>query len=536
MSDGIAAVMSRISQIRSAIGGGGGGVLGVANPGARFSDALSKAGADTNGPGATKTRPGANQADPLERAAMASKVTGSRTARPLGAKPAGWPQGVAPEAEAYAKEFEAAAATTGVPIEVLLAVAWAESGFNPDAVSSAGAQGMMQLMPATGEGMGVTDPFDAGQNILGGAHYLKVQYERFGSWDLAFAAYNAGPGTVMQYGGIPPYPETRSYVDILNGYLDAMTPTPAAPAASATSATSKQEASATTAVAGGPERTDRAALVATNRGAAALAHQRVGFGNPAGRVAAEASSLALSGAGLERVALSASLSGQGSREVLEGLDITETMALAGLDRRRMELLPTRSASGTVPMGTGLAGTVPTSTVPISMVPISMVPIGTAVEGVGFNQWVTTGVATPTETTSGSPTPTLTSTMAALPESLVALIQRSQPGAPGTQRLTVRLDPPELGRLDVIFEVRGDQVAVVVRPESAGAGQLMSNQRDRIAQALAQQGLHLSGFDVSDGGQQRSPDRRFAPISATNPTNDAEPINLMQLTVDRALRL
>ncbi|MFN0027153.1 MAG: transglycosylase SLT domain-containing protein, partial [Acidimicrobiales bacterium] len=187
MSEGIAAVISRISQIRSAIGGGSGGVLGVANTGdRRFSDALSQAtDKPKTGAGTTGSASGAAAPDPLERAAISARA--ARSARPLGAKPAGWPDGVPAEAEAYADEFEAAAAATGVPIEVLLAVAWAESGFNPDAVSSAGAQGMMQLMPATGEGMGVTDPFDAGQNILGGAHYLKVQYERFGSWDLAFA-------------------------------------------------------------------------------------------------------------------------------------------------------------------------------------------------------------------------------------------------------------------------------------------------------------------------------------------------------------
>ncbi|MFN0027830.1 MAG: flagellar hook-length control protein FliK, partial [Acidimicrobiales bacterium] len=134
------------------------------------------------------------------------------------------------------------------------------------------------------------------------------------------------------------------------------------------------------------------------------------------------------------------------------------------------------------------------------------------------------------------TASLTSTVAALPASLVALIQRSQHNGNGPQRLTIRLDPPELGRLDVLFEVRGDQVAVVVRPESAGAGTLMSNQRGRIAEALAQQGLQLSGFDVATGGGDRNPDRRPGPLSRVYPGNEVDPIDQLQLTVDRALRL
>lgn len=115
--------------------------------------------------------------------------------------------------EAFKDEIAAAASATGVDVSLLRAVIHAESAFNPMAVSNKGAQGLMQLMPGTAGDLGVTDAFDATQNIGGGARYLAQLLKDFnGNTQLATAAYNAGEGAVQKYGGVPPYDETQVYV------------------------------------------------------------------------------------------------------------------------------------------------------------------------------------------------------------------------------------------------------------------------------------------------------------------------------------
>ncbi|MGR3723288.1 lytic transglycosylase domain-containing protein [Abyssibius alkaniclasticus] len=108
----------------------------------------------------------------------------------------------------------AVAQDNGIPGAMFLRLINQESRWQLDALSTAGAMGLTQLMPSTAEWLGV-DPADPVQNIEGGARYLAMQYARFGTWELALAAYNAGPGAVERYGGIPPYPETQNYVSVI---------------------------------------------------------------------------------------------------------------------------------------------------------------------------------------------------------------------------------------------------------------------------------------------------------------------------------
>ncbi len=118
----------------------------------------------------------------------------------------------------YQELFRQAGERYGVDPALLAAVASVESGFNPLAQSPAGAQGLMQFMPATAREMGV-DSFDPASAIDGAARYLRRELERFGSVELASAAYNAGANAVKRYGGVPPFSETQNYVrKILSAY------------------------------------------------------------------------------------------------------------------------------------------------------------------------------------------------------------------------------------------------------------------------------------------------------------------------------
>ncbi len=116
----------------------------------------------------------------------------------------------------YLAVAKAAARKHSIPEDLFLRLVQQESGWNPSAESHAGARGLAQLMPGTARKLGVNinDPH---QNLDGGARYLRMMYNRFGSWRLALAAYNAGPGAVEKHSGIPPFNETRNYVRIILG-------------------------------------------------------------------------------------------------------------------------------------------------------------------------------------------------------------------------------------------------------------------------------------------------------------------------------
>jgi soluble lytic murein transglycosylase-like protein len=153
----------------------------------------------------------------------ASTISGPSVFTPEGAKPIQpeRTQDASKSARHLAAEplIETAGAEVKLSPRLLEAVAYVESRFNPHAVSPKGAIGVMQLMPATAAELGV-DPANPQANIRGGADYLRRMVTMFGNnLELALAAYNAGPSAVLRHGGVPPYAETRAYIDAVMDYL-----------------------------------------------------------------------------------------------------------------------------------------------------------------------------------------------------------------------------------------------------------------------------------------------------------------------------
>ncbi|RFP89386.1 lytic transglycosylase domain-containing protein [Rhodobacteraceae bacterium 63075] len=134
--------------------------------------------------------------------------------------PSKWDDEVKPFRGAYRGPYlqmaKSAAMRHGIPTDLFLRLVQQESGWRVNAKSHKGALGLAQLMPGTARKLRV-NPHDPYENLEGGARYLKMQYETFRSWRLALAAYNAGPGAVKKYGGVPPFKETRNYVKVIWG-------------------------------------------------------------------------------------------------------------------------------------------------------------------------------------------------------------------------------------------------------------------------------------------------------------------------------
>jgi soluble lytic murein transglycosylase-like protein len=201
----VEAVLSRISQIEAMMNGGA-------------AQAAAPVATATTSSDLTAAQNGASFAGALASAtgtgtANASASTLATPAAGASALPAGTP---------FAAQITASAKRNGIDPALLAGRIKQESGFNPHAGSAAGAQGLTQLMPGTARGLGVSNPFDPAQSIEGGARYLKQQLDHFGG-DVAraLAAYNAGPGAVQRYGGVPPYAETQNYVRRVQAYAAA---------------------------------------------------------------------------------------------------------------------------------------------------------------------------------------------------------------------------------------------------------------------------------------------------------------------------
>jgi soluble lytic murein transglycosylase-like protein len=160
-------------------------------------------------------------ATPAPAAAPGATAPGSSFAGALAAaqpSPSAAPVSGTGASSAFDAQINAAAASNGIDPALLKGLVSQESGFNPNARSGAGAVGLTQLMPGTASSLGVTNPLDPAQSLQGGAKYLREQLDRFGGDEkLALAAYNAGPGAVQKYGGVPPYAETQNYVTSVMG-------------------------------------------------------------------------------------------------------------------------------------------------------------------------------------------------------------------------------------------------------------------------------------------------------------------------------
>jgi soluble lytic murein transglycosylase-like protein len=206
----IESVMSRVEQIQAMLAGA---TTTPASSGsaASFSSALADASTAAAPADATATADPTAAASTL--ASLSSPVGGTAAYGTTTATTGATAGGDLPASVPYAAQITAAARANGIDPALLAGLIKQESGFNPNAGSAAGARGLTQLMPSTAAGLGVSNVLDPAQSIQAGAKYLKEQLDTFGG-DVtkALAAYNAGPGAVKRFGGVPPYAETQNYV------------------------------------------------------------------------------------------------------------------------------------------------------------------------------------------------------------------------------------------------------------------------------------------------------------------------------------
>jgi soluble lytic murein transglycosylase-like protein len=216
--DALAAIQ-RVSQLKELIAQAGAG-----RSTSSFAAALNAASAE---PSASAAAPAMASTASYPSSLSAPAVSNTAYTLPgattslAASSPTGTGSATASGTSAYGPQIDQAAARYGLDPAVLHGLIQQESGFDPSSRSSAGALGLTQLMPSTAASLGVSNPLDPTESIEGGARYLSQLMSQFGGNTTdALAAYNAGPGAVRQYGGVPPYSETQSYVSKVLGYAN----------------------------------------------------------------------------------------------------------------------------------------------------------------------------------------------------------------------------------------------------------------------------------------------------------------------------
>lgn len=424
--------------------------------------------------------------------------------------------------------FEKAADRYGIDAELLMAVAWTESGFQPDAESEAGAIGLMQLMPGTADWLGV-DPHDITENIDGGAKFLRHLIDRFGRLDLALAAYNAGPGSVERAGGIPDIAETQRYVPLVLSRLRALLEASDAQLPDAPDALEWAHGLVSPPVLNAPQQT----VVEVAEPAPIRPTRTI---DQAVERSSRSSDLIDSGlTAAQRGALAAgppvaAPTESGHRTSTEVPNNSEASTDSGMElstptvARRLadDPEPAREPVGNTQLASieDFASTQAASTNP-----------GEPEETPDDNQHVRTAATSDVAPThdstyvetaeaeldavtqtgpinSAGPARTQTSTVrsttplapARIPDLVATMAQRG-----GNQTLTFEFDPPDLGDVRVQVVVRGQTVTVNITTRSDEASLAVEQLRQRIERSLDTEGFHLDEFDVanqSDGERQR----------------------------------